>query len=198
MTGVPGIRRRRIRITAGLLVLLVISAPGLPDGMASADAAEARSFESIAVSFSRLLTELSEKLVVISTDLTEDAEVKRIEHLLIFSELLLIKTIVNYETQLIHSIHFMSPDRLPAFYLARTRGLRNSKQQVALSLRRIRRHTAGLLSAMQSDRSPAGELAVITDLNATVERIIMLFDMSIAWFQRAAGPSWGAQPVTAP
>ena len=141
-------------------------------------------------SFNRNLASISIKLASISDELSLNKRDQELEHVLILSELLLINTTINYENKLNQNHHFIRKDMQARYFKTRLQDLINSKEKLTLSLGRLKRHKAGLLQSVNLQRKDLDvkSALLLNDLQHTVEKALVLFDMSIHYLQSVNEP----------
>lgn len=169
------------------ILILVITTAAPAQTTQEGAAVDSRSLQVILSSFSKNLADISAKLRSFTTELSDRDQERQLEHVLIVSELLLIKTIINYENKLIQTTPFIRSNLKQYYYQVRIQDLQNSKEKLKLSLDRVKRHAANLVKTVSARKKQldAEGLLMLNEVQHTVEKVLVLFDMSIDYFQSA-------------
>jgi hypothetical protein len=170
-----------------VLVMLICQAPAT---RAQSSLADPHALRAMMSSLSKNLADMSAAMVPIADKLAARNQAKIIEHVLILNELLLIKTIIDYETKLSQTYRLIRNDVQVRYYRMRIEDMGKSKERISLALGRINRHTARITTSSQSGRQSAdvNGLLAISNLTHTVEKVLVLFNMSIDYLKSAISP----------
>ena len=172
---------------AVLIIMLAVPSAARSQSSQTDAEVDSRSLQVILSSFSKNLADISAKLRLFTTELSDRDQDRQLEHVLIVSELLLIKTIINYENKLNQTTPYIRSNLKQYYYQVRIQDLQNSKEKLKLSLGRVKRHAANLVKSVRTRKKQldAEGLLMLNDVQHTVEKVLVLFDMSIDYFQSA-------------
>lgn len=172
------------------LIVLVMVWCQTPLVWSQSSLTDPHSLRAMMSSLSKNLADMSAALVPIAVKLAVKNQAKTFEHVLILNELLLIKTIIDYETKLSQTYRLIRNDVQVRYYRIRMEDLDKSKARISLALGRIKRQAARIMPSTRSARQSVdvAELLAINNLTHTVEKVLVLFSMSIDYLKSVLSP----------
>lgn len=138
-------------------------------------------------SLAKNLEEMSDALVPIAERLAVRSKAKTVEHVLILNELLLIKTVIDYEARLTQTYRLIRDDAQVRYYNSRIDDMTKSKEKINLALQRINRHATRIRPSSQAagQTTDVNGLLAVSKLTNTVEKVLVLLNMSIDYLKSA-------------